>query len=47
LLLKLLEPDAVVDALQALVYGARSTRSWVLLKELSNIGSLFLGTEGP
>jgi hypothetical protein len=46
LLLKLLELDAVVDALQALVYGALSARSRVLLKELSNIGTLFCGTEG-
>jgi hypothetical protein len=46
LLLKLLELDAVVDALQALAYGALSTRRGMLLEELSNIGAFFFGTEG-
>jgi hypothetical protein len=47
LLLKLLELDAVVDALQALIDGPLSARSRMLLKELSDIRTFLFGTKAP
>jgi hypothetical protein len=45
--LKFLELNAIVNTLQALVYGPLSPRSGVLLEERRNIRTLFFGTKVP